>query len=197
VTLHLGDRTVLKDVNIVLEYKECLAIVGPNGAGKTHLLLLIHGVIAPSSGSITWDSKPQPPEGIVLVEQRPTILRRSVLGNIEHALSNKIRSPSKRRARAWEALQKFGLQDLARQNARSLSGGEQRLLALARGWALAPKLLLLDEPWANLAPTPRATLEQTIMHWSRDDTMAIIFVTHDHAMATRLAERIYRLDRHE
>lgn len=117
------------------------------------------------------------------------MLKRSVRGNVEHALRLRGQSGKQIAQRVTDALERVGLADLSRRPARVLSGGEQQRAALARAWALEPEALLLDEPTANLDPNATQAIEHTIaaMHVSG---VTILMTTHDLGQARRLAKRI-------
>jgi tungstate transport system ATP-binding protein len=191
VTFRAGGRDLLRGITWTLDTGGPTCILGPNGAGKTLLLLACHGLIELTSGSVRWGSLPQSAAAKrqAMVFQRPVLLRRSVIGNVEHAL--RLRGVCKADAmhRAAAALNRVGLGDLATRPARVLSGGEQQRVALARAWALEPEVLLLDEPTANLDPHAIHEIERTIaaMHTAG---VAILMTTHDLGQARRLAKRI-------
>jgi tungstate transport system ATP-binding protein len=129
-----------------------------------------------------------------MVFQRPVMLRRSALGNVEYALKLRGWGRAARRARAVEMLARTGLSALAERPARSLSGGEQQRLALARAWAIEPEVLFLDEPTANLDPAAVKAVEEIIAAIHAAGTK-IVMTTHDLAQARRLADEILFLHR--
>jgi tungstate transport system ATP-binding protein len=191
VVFAVGGRRVIDDVSLTLEAGPRTVIVGPNGAGKSVLLRLCHGLVQPTSGTITWNASeiPGEPRRQAMVFQRPVLLRRSALANITYALAV-ARVPTKQRdARAREALRKVGLDALAAHPARVLSGGEQQRVALARAWALNPEVLFLDEPTANLDPGATHEIERVIGAMYAAGTK-IAMVTHNLGQARRLGDEI-------
>ena len=179
---------LLDDVSFQLQPGAPTGIVGPNGAGKSLLLRLCHGLLTPSAGSIEWagGSAEQQRAAQAMVFQRPILLRRSVRGNIEHALKARNIPKHERADRTENVLQKTGLQNISNRNARVLSGGEQQRLALARAWALKPRVLFLDEPTANLDPAATAQVEQIIREMD-EDQVRIMMVSHDLGQVRRVA----------
>ncbi len=171
-------------------------ILGPNGAGKSLLMRILHGLIAPSTGRAIWRDR-SPGEASrqqAMVLQRPVLLRRSAAGNIEHALKLRKVPRKKRRALAREALAQAGLGRLAGRPARSLSGGEQQRLGIARAWVLRPDVLLLDEPTTSLDPSATRAVEAMIRAVDAAGTK-IIMSTHDIGQAKRLAGDVLFLHR--
>jgi len=181
---------LLDGIDFGLEAGPRTVILGPNGAGKSLLLRVLHGLIAPTTGRILWNSG-EPRRHQALVAQRPVMLRRSVAANIAYALSVKgIVEPDRLDA----ALALGGLGDLALRPARVLSGGEQQRLALARAWATAPEVLFLDEPTANLDPAATRQVEAIVADIASRGTK-IVMTTHDLGQAKRLADQVLYLDR--
>jgi tungstate transport system ATP-binding protein len=129
-----------------------------------------------------------------MVFQRPILLRRSVAANISYALRLRGMPRRQRQTAVDEALQQAGLGELARRSARLLSGGEQQRLALARARVLKPRVLLLDEPTANLDPAATKAVEALLAQISETGTR-IILTTHDLGQARRLADTVLFLHR--
>src|SRR5260221_7196856 len=116
-------------------------ILGPNGAGKSLLLRICHGLLRPSGGRIAWQCPPTAARSRqAMVFQRPVLLRRSVAANVDFALKLRRVADRDRPDQVAAALEATGLGPLAGQPARSLSGGEQQRLALARAWAVQPEV---------------------------------------------------------
>jgi tungstate transport system ATP-binding protein len=185
----------LSGVSFKLEAGSRTVVMGPNGAGKSLLLRLLHGLIAPTAGRISWAGRALTPELTrrqALVFQRPVLLRRSVADNIAFVLADM--TATRRSAAVDRALDAARLTDRARQPARLLSGGEQQRLALARALVRQPALLLLDEPCASLDPASTLAVEQMIDAAHAAGTK-ILLVTHNIAQARRLADDIVFLDR--
>jgi tungstate transport system ATP-binding protein len=191
MTFAVGERRIIDRVSLTIEAGPRTVIVGPNGAGKSVLLRLCHGLLAPTSGSIVWNSAELPagPRRQAMVFQRPVLLRRSALANILHALGIAGVPRRHRGARAREALHKVGLESRALQPARVLSGGEQQRLALARAWALQPEIIFLDEPTASLDPGATHEVENVILAMVAGGTK-IVLVTHNFGQARRMGDEI-------
>ena len=124
-----------------------------------------------------------------MVFQRPVLLRRSALANIEYALKLSGLDADMRRERARDALRTVGLERIASRPAKVLSGGEQQRLALARVWALKPEVLFLDEPTASLDPGATDEIERIIAAMHADGTK-IIMITHNLGQARRMGDEI-------
>jgi ABC-type sulfate/molybdate transport systems ATPase subunit len=184
VTVRRGKRDVVRDVSIELRRGEVVALLGPNGAGKSTLLDALGGALAPASGQIERHGR------VAIALQAPDLARRSVLANVTLALAWWGVPRAQRGARAREALATMGASHLARRAADSLSGGERRRVHLARALAVAPDILLLDEPFAGLDAETRANLLEDAVSALRSETRATLVVVHDRAEAWALADRL-------
>ncbi len=195
VSFVAGGRPIVDRVSLALEAGPRTIILGPNGAGKSVLMRLCHGLLAPTSGRIEWAAPERPGERRrqAMVFQRPVMLRRSAIANVEYALglAGVARPERERQARA--ALESVGLAHLAERSARVLSGGEQQRLALARAWALRPEVLFLDEPTASLDPGASGEVER-IIQAIRDAGTKIVMCTHNLGQARRLGDEILFLN---
>ena len=191
LTFEAGGKQILSRLNFRLEGESPSFIIGPNGAGKSVLLRLCHGLLQPTAGKVIWaataEAKPSLQQAMVF--QRPVLLRRSVRANVEYALFVRgIRGPERQR-HVTRALEETGLANLAEQPARVLSIGEQQRLALARVWALHPRVLFLDEPTAHLDPSSTRVVEDIITRIFESGTK-IIMTSHDMGQVQRLADEI-------
>ncbi len=184
-------NTLLNDVTLSIESNEVTVILGPNGAGKSLLLRSAHGLEILSNGSLQWNTHvPQPQHSWrAYIFQKPVLLRRSVRANLEYVLSLHNINKSNYASLINSALEHTGLSQLADRNARVLSGGEQQRLNIARAWVLQPKVILLDEPTAELDPNGTAAIERLIKTIAQQGTK-IIMSTHDLGQAHRLANDI-------
>jgi len=182
-------RVVLDELDLVLAGDGISVILGPNGSGKTVLLRLLAGLLPAHGGSIVWGGAPRPDGRLAMVFQQPMLLRMSVFANVEFALRPQAMTPAARHARTTEVLERVGLAYRARDSARLLSGGERQRLALARAWAMRPRLLLLDEPTASLDPTATEAVERIIRE-IRTEGAKVLMTTHNLGQATRLADDI-------
>ena len=191
VSFALDGRVLIDNLSARIEAGNRTVILGPNGAGKSVLMRLCHGLLAPTSGSITWNLGD--PGRQAMVFQRPVMLRRSALANVVYALRLARFPAAERQDRAAAALQRAGLARVALRPARVLSGGEQQRLALARAWALEPRVLFLDEPTANLDPSAAREVE-TIIDAIHASGAKLIMSTHNLGQARRLADEILFLD---
>jgi tungstate transport system ATP-binding protein len=177
---------VIKPLSLELEAGPSTIILGANGAGKSVLMRLMHGLLPPTAGTISWSSKGRQ----AMVFQRPVMLRRSALDNIIYAL--RVAGVADAERPAIDALKEVGLAELAHRPARVLSGGEQQRLALARAWALHPEVLFLDEPTASLDPSATHEIENVIRAFDAAGTK-IVMATHNFGQARRLADEVIYL----
>ena len=189
VTVRFGSVTALSAVDLELHGTRRVAVLGANGAGKSVLLRTLHGLLKPTDGTVTWAGSPERPLDQALVFQRPVMLRRSARGNVEYGMAVRGVPPVERGIRALEAIQRVGLASLADRQARVLSSGEQQRLALARAWAMRPRVLFLDEPTSSLDPSAGAEVERVMAEINAAGT-AIVFSTHVLGLARRLADEI-------
>jgi tungstate transport system ATP-binding protein len=191
VHFEAGGQRLIDDLTLTLEAGTRTVILGPNGAGKSLLLRLCHGLLRPTAGTIRWacadPARLRREQAFVF--QRPVLLRRSTAANIAYALAVGGMPRAERQDRVRAALAEVGLGHLADRPARVLSGGEQQRLALARAWALEPKVMFLDEPTANLDPAATRAIEAVIaaMH---ERGVKIVMTTHDLGQARRHADEI-------
>ena len=188
----------LSEVTLTIAPGERVALVGANGCGKSTLLRLLHGLARPTAGQLESGSAARQ----AMLFQRPHLLRLSVQSNV--ALGLWLSGTAWRTARlhALAALERVGLIELAQRNARKLSGGQQQRVALARAWALAPDVLLLDEPTASLDPHAKREVEALIDEFSNPPApadgaaavMTLVFASHNLGQVKRLASRVIYLE---
>lgn len=199
-----GRATILQGIDLALEEGEFLALLGPSGCGKSTLLRLIAGFERPVAGTITLDGRDVsgphghiPPEGrgIGMVFQSYALWPHlDVAGNVGYALRVQGLPARDRTARVAEALGRVGLDGFEGRRVQRLSGGQRQRVALARCLAMRPRLVLLDEPLANLDTHLRETMVDELRHLHRTTGTTIIHVTHDQAEAMALADRIAVMD---
>lgn len=188
--VRFGRVAALAPLTLALHPGERVAVVGSNGSGKTTLLRLLHGVLACSEGrrEVLAASAPR----MAMLYQRPFLLSLSVQANVRLALWLAGVPRAQRAARCASALQRVGLAELAARPARALSVGQQQRLALARAWAVAPQLLLLDEPTASLDPHAKREVEQLMASFA-DEGLTLVWSTHNLGQVKRLATRVLYL----
>jgi tungstate transport system ATP-binding protein len=180
---------VIAPVTLAIDAGPSTILLGANGAGKSVLMRLMHGLLVPSSGRVSW-MDPNWRKRQAMVFQRPVMLRRSALENVAYAL--KVAGRADVRTTAMDALKEVGLAHLAERPARVLSGGEQQRLALARAWALHPEVLFLDEPTASLDPSATREIETVIRAFDAAGTK-IVMSTHNLGQARRLGDEVIYL----
>jgi tungstate transport system ATP-binding protein len=192
-----GGRRVLDLARLDICDGEVLGLVGPSGSGKSTLLRLLNFLESPSSGMIRFQGQELTPDQeaplalrrrVTTVPQRPVLLSRSVWDNVRYGLQ--LRGERDGGAQVAEALDVVGLSALARQPARTLSGGEAQRVALARALVLRPDVLLLDEPTANLDPYNVGVIETTVRALNQQRGTTVVLVTHNVFQARRLAHRV-------
>jgi len=198
-----GGLKALVDVDLEVNEGEFVAIVGPNGAGKTTLFKTISGIVAPASGRISYQGKDllampaaaRAHLGIAHVpEGRQVFKTLSVEDNLQMGAYPEAgrRDWPRNRKRIMELFPV--LEERRDQLAGTLSGGEQQMLAIARGLASSPRLLMLDEPSMGLAPTITDAIFERIHAVHREDGLTILLVEQRVAEALESCDRGYLLD---
>jgi branched-chain amino acid transport system ATP-binding protein len=198
-----GGLAALRGVSLNVAEGQFVAIVGPNGAGKTTLFKAISGTVAPASGRIRYDGQDllavPPPErahlGIAHVpEGRQVFAAMTVLENLEMGAYS-IRGRGQWQRNLDRILTLFPvLAERRRQLAGTLSGGEQQMLAIGRGIASAPRLLLLDEPSMGLAPAIADLIFDRIAALHQEDKVTLILVEQRVAEALESCDYGYVLE---
>ena len=176
-------RTILQSDDLHIPLTGITALIGPNGAGKTTLLRLIHGLIEPSIGQC---ERPFAPNESALVFHYTPMLKATVR---QHLTLLRDTDRTIRDEAIDEALQSVGIAHLANIPAQRLSAGERQKLCFARARLQNPKLVLLDEPTANLDPNASDDVEQMIAQLAKDGK-AVLFASHNMAQVKRLATHL-------
>ena len=163
------------------------AIIGPNGAGKSTLLKILAGLESPDSGSISYDDSAEFPQAdITMVFQKPYLISSTVEKNIAYPMKLRGYSDNEIEQRINELTEELSLTSFRKQKSWKLSGGETQKVALARALSFKPKLLLLDEPTANVDPYTTAEIEKMLIAASEYAT--IVLITHNLAQAKRVCD---------
>ncbi|WP_435360478.1 ABC transporter ATP-binding protein [Haloarchaeobius sp. DFWS5] len=208
----------VRDATFEVEEGELVGVIGPNGAGKTTTFDLVSGVLAPDSGTVRLDGEDvtdTPPHelarhGMVRTFQQSreltsmTVRENVALGDLSHPgerAATAVFRPGEVQAyeaevheRVDELLEMFELARLADEYAASLSGGQRKLLEVARALVLDPDLMLLDEPFAGVNPTLQARIVDHIVRLNREEGRSFLIVEHEIETLAEMVERIIVLD---
>ncbi len=198
------DHPVLEKVNLEIPEGELASIVGPNGGGKTTLLKIILGLLEPDRGTIrVFGQPPQKarreigylPQYAHLDPLFPvSVLNVVLMGQLGRS-KKKIFSgyPARAKEIARAALAEVGLAETAGKSFHQLSGGQRQRVLIARALATEPRLLLLDEPTANIDPRSEESLYETLARLSRK--MTVLFVTHDLGIVSQVVRSVICVNR--
>ena len=181
-----AETNILRNVDISLYPGKCILLSGNNGSGKTTLLKIIAGLVAPSRAEIELSGKSHSWKSairsirreIIYLHQQPYLLSGTVESNVSYGLRFTNLKRKQLRESVKEALEWAGLADVAKHRAKTLSGGVQQRVAFTRAWILKPKVLLLDEPMANMDIESR---EQAcdLLKRMKSEGMSIVLTSHD------------------
>ncbi len=186
----------LDSVSLFAEGGKITVLIGVNGAGKTTLLRIIAGLEKPDQGSIFYNNQATTDTELrqisTLVFQRTAMFTRSVYDNLAFGLRiRKLPEPDIQKLIS-EVLSVVGLRNFEKRRAKKISGGEQQRISLARALLLDPKVLLLDEPTANLDPNSAMIIERAILKRKKADCI-ILLATHNLSQARRLGDEVVHL----
>lgn len=199
-----GEHPVLQDVSLHTEYSEFISVLGPNGAGKSTLFRCILGLLQPASGSIYIDGIPiatlstaQLARKIAYIPQSHNpVFNFSVLDMVlmgTTAQLGSFESPKQKHIQQAEAaLEQLGISHLRDRGYGNMSGGERQLVLIARAMAQQAKILIMDEPSANLDFGNRLRVMQTVRRLTRQG-YTVIQATHDPDQAYRYSDKILAL----
>lgn len=197
LTKEYSGRKVLDIGELDLEKGKITGIIGPSGAGKSTLLYILNGLEKATGGEITFDGRKLKGETDIetrrqmsMVFQKPAVFSTTVYENMSYGLKLRGMDKALIKERVSELAEFIGLEDKLRQKAVTLSGGEAQRLSLARAIIHRPKVLLLDEPTANLDPANVAMIEKLILHTNKEYNTSIVIVTHNMFQAKRLSDSV-------
>lgn len=187
---------ILDDVSFVAERGDFIALIGPSGCGKSTLLKLIAGLSTSSGGELKVDGidPENAAEELAFVFQEPTLLPwLTVRRNVEVPMKLRGTPARQRRQIADRSLELVGLAERSDYYPRQLSGGQKMRVSIARALSLAPKILLLDEPFGALDEMTRDHLNEELLAIREQKAWTAFFVTHSVAEAVFLSNRIFVL----
>jgi NitT/TauT family transport system ATP-binding protein len=190
-----GATEAIADVSFTVDKGEFVCIVGPSGAGKTTLLKTVSGLMAPTAGEVELAGEKVlgPPERMALVFQdysRSLYPWMKVSENVAFPLRRKKMSKQERNDLVEKAVESVGLASSMDQYPWQLSGGMQQRVAIARGLAYQPEVLLMDEPFASVDAQTRADLEDLVLSIRHEYDVTVLFVTHDIDESVYMGDRV-------
>jgi iron complex transport system ATP-binding protein len=205
VTFAYGTRCALVGVSLVVAVGEVVALIGPNGSGKTTLLRVLRGVLRPQSGEVLWEGKPlvrfSPRElaqafGVIVQDARVgfrmTVLEYVLQARFPYSRGFGFESEADVRSALW-ALQLTRALEFKDRWMTELSGGERQRVVLARALAVEPRVLLLDEPTANLDLRFQVEMLSLIRRLTRERALSSVFVAHELNLVAEFADRVLLL----
>ncbi|MFJ2558189.1 MULTISPECIES: ABC transporter ATP-binding protein [unclassified Streptomyces] len=188
-----AEFTALDGVSLDIADQEFVTVVGPSGCGKSTLMSMAAGLQEPSSGRVLVDGEPVTgpgPDRGVIFQQYALFPWLTVRQNVEFGLRLASVPADERRRRTDRAIALVGLDDFADALPKTLSGGMRQRCAIARAYAVDPRVLLMDEPFGALDALTRVQLQdQLLATWSREKR-TVLFITHDVDEAVYLAGRV-------
>ena len=180
-------RPVLKEVNLTLDRGEILGVVGKSGAGKSSLMAVLAGKLTPQIGDVVFEGKYLPPANQLLIPGYPFVqlVEQQFALDLYHTVFENIHLKAahlafdKRDSWVNKLIGILGLKKVVKQQAITLSGGEQQRLAIARALATKPEILLLDEPFAHLDELLKSKLQRYLLKINQETNCSLVLVSHD------------------
>ena len=177
----------LNITELELEAGKVHGLIGANGSGKSTLAKLVMGVLEPDRGEILLDDLSI--REVSLVPQKPYLMHNTVYENLIYPLKIRKNKPNEEKVDFW--LEKCGLKEKRKQYARSLSGGEQQKLALARGLIFEPKLIMIDETFSNLDPDSVNLFMDIIKKKQENQPITWIIISHQLMQIRCICDRVH------
>lgn len=179
-------QQILDHLSLAFRAGELTLLVGRNGCGKTTLLKILAGLLRPDDGSFvyggteaTWPQRYKLLQTeVCYLHQNPYLFDTSVFQNIAYGLKCRKLAGRELEQRVHRALEATSMEHLAQRHSKELSGGERQRVAMARAWVLSPRLMLLDEPLANMDQESRHQCRQLIRQL-QDSGMGIMLTSHE------------------
>ena len=196
-------KKVLKGISLYVGKGEIVGLLGPNGAGKTTTFSLILGLIPQDIGQVFLDGEDitalpmyvRARKGLCLLPQEPSAFRKlSVEDNLFSIIETVGSAHSVGNGGVKKILEEFGLQELAKARAFTLSGGERRRLEIARALLTTPRFMLLDEPFTGIDPLAIQDLQEIILAL-KNRGIGILLTDHSVREAFKITDRAYIIDR--
>jgi lipopolysaccharide export system ATP-binding protein len=194
-----GGRAVVNGIDIHVNRGEVVGLLGPNGAGKTTTFYLIVGLVRPNGGRVLFDNRDvtrfamhrRARMGMGYLPQEESIFRKLTVEQNIMAILEML--PGKRREkkqRCEQLLRQFGIENLAKNQALTLSGGEKRRLTIARSLVTNPQMIMLDEPFSGVDPIAVAEIQQHISNL-RSSGLSILITDHNVRETLEIVDRAY------
>jgi len=194
---------IISSCSIKVDRGEIVAILGPNGAGKTTTFYMIAGLVPPDSGQVRMGDRnvtrmpmhKRARYGLGYLPQEESIFRKlSVEQNLLAVLeTRRDLSRKERRERCDELLERFGITEVRRSSALTLSGGEKRRLSIARSLCTDPSLLMLDEPFSGVDPIAVLDIQEIIQQLRSDYGISLLITDHNVRETLQIVDRAYLL----
>lgn len=193
-----ANKVILDIEELVLKSGKIYGIIGPNGAGKSTLLKIISALEVPSDGEVFVNGERLENvnmKDITYSNQKPYLYRTTVFDNVSYPLKFRKMDRENINSTVNNILQEFRIQHIRDELAVNLSGGETQKVALARALVFNPKLILLDEPTANIDPDYIELIEKAIIDRNKRNGCTILIITHNISQARRICDEIIFLDK--
>ena len=196
LNFYYGEKRALEDISLKVTPNLVTALIGPSGCGKSTVLRIIAGLGEATTGTVEWptadyDDAGRPHPEIGFVFQEPTLMPwATVFGNVWLPLRLKGRSKTAVRDEVMQALAMVGLENFADSYPRELSGGMKMRVSIARALVTAPRVLLMDEPFAALDEQNKLLLQAELLRIWEETRKTVLYVTHSIDEAIVLADRI-------
>jgi ABC-type Fe3+/spermidine/putrescine transport system ATPase subunit len=202
-TKRFGELSVLDNISFSVKGNSLISVLGKSGSGKTTLIRLLAGLDKLNSGTIFIDGEKATEGDRIIVPARKRNIgfifqdlalfpHFTVYQNIAFGL--KLNKQDNYKTTIDEALQQFDIAGLQEKYPNQLSGGQQQLVALARSWVLKPKILLMDEPMANLDVKLKKQIRLKVRELMKERNVTVFYITHDHREAMELSNKILLLN---
>lgn len=193
----------MREVRLEVGRGQVVGLLGPNGAGKTTTFYMIAGLIPPDAGSVSFSDQDitsltlhkRARLGLGYLPQEESIFRKlTVEENLLAVLETRRGLSRKARGhRAEQLMERFGITDLRKEEALTLSGGEKRRLTIARSLCTNPKLLMLDEPFVGIDPIAVEEIHGIIRELKENDGLAILITDHQVRETLKIVDRAFLL----